>query len=113
VKSPFVLWLEFEQYTGGYPGPDDDPYCDFCNAILTVGDRSYGLNIWTFDYLSYARQFDDAGNPLAEPASFLVPPDLLVERLDRDVISNAIDSILQVGVPDTWKTTAAQAVDEA
>ena len=113
MTSPYVLWLEFEQYAGGYPGPDDDPGRDFCNALLTVGSKKYGLNIWTFAFLDYAREFDDDGTRFAERARFLVPPDLLVERLDRETISAAIESLLGSGLPSSWIPVPVQPDDEA
>lgn len=102
MNTPFALWLEFEQYAEGYPGPEDDPTRDFCNAVLTSGGYKYGLNIWTFGFLEYAREHDDFGNRRAQPSTFLVPPDLLVDRLDRELITAAIASVLDTGLPESW-----------
>ena len=100
----YSLWLEFEEYADGYPGPDVDPQCDFCNAKVTVGSRAYALNIWTFVFLEVARRTDPARVPLAEPARYVLAPDLFVERLDRTTISHAIGDLLAAGgLPEAWR----------
>lgn len=103
----FALWLEFEQYAGGYPQPDDDPDCDFCNATVRTDGRTYALNIWTFAFLEYARRFDEvSGEPKPERERFLLPPDLLVERLNRGSIEEAISALLRKGpLPMHWRVS--------
>lgn len=100
----FSLWLEFETYADGYPQLGDDPRRDFCNAIATVDGRRYGINIWTFDFVDYARRFDEiTGQRRAQPETFMLPPDLLVERLERPVIEHAIATLLLAGpLPAHW-----------
>ena len=100
MEHPFSLWLEFEQYAGGYPGPKDDPLCDFCNAQVTVGDSLYAINIWTFAYVEKARQPEDN----SKVATYLLPPDFLVVRLDRATIAHSIQELLSAGgLPDSWR----------
>ena len=101
---PFSLWLEFEAYADTYPGPDDDPECDFCNASITIDDIVFGINIWTFGFVEYARSFDEtSGEAKPEKARFLIPPDLLVDRLDRTTIEHAIHALLSQGsLPSHW-----------
>lgn len=101
--TQFSLWLEFEIYEGGYPGPDDDPSCDFCNAMITLDGVRYAVNIWTFGYVDFARRHDNVGNEVNRPRAWLLPPDLIVEKLDRALITQAIMEMLQEGgLPDAW-----------
>lgn len=101
----FSLWLEFEEYAGGYPQPGDDPACDFCNACATVNGQQYGINIWTFGFVEYARRFDYRTGQAKSPARFMLPPDLLVERLDRPTIECAILELIEQGsIPAHWLT---------
>lgn len=102
---PFSLWLEFEEYAAPYPQPDDDPACDFCNAIISKAGRHCGITIWTFGFLEYTRRFDYfTGLPRPEPESFLVPPDLLVERLERLHIERSLATLLERdGWPAHWE----------
>ena len=101
----FELWLEFEHYARGYPAASDDPRVDYCNAMLTLPDgTSCGLNVWTFGYLSWLLQHHEDGSTLEQPRRFLLPPDLLVEVLDRASIEQAIRLLLRDGVPPQWQT---------
>ncbi|TXI50905.1 MAG: hypothetical protein E6Q50_02795 [Lysobacter sp.] len=99
----FTLWLEFETYAGGYPQPGDDPDCDFCNALVRADGRVCGLNIWTFRFLDHVRRFDEfTGEPKPAIERFLLPPDLLVERLDRALIEASIATLLLEDFPPQW-----------
>lgn len=103
----FDLWLEFEEYADGYPGPQDDPLCDSCNIAITVGSRKYAANVWTFGLLNYCRMHDnDTGSLLVTPCSYLIPPDLLVEQLSRKTIEDAIRELLKADAfPEHWLVT--------
>ncbi|MBL8262198.1 MAG: hypothetical protein JNM58_07230 [Xanthomonadaceae bacterium] len=91
----FTLWLEFEQYAGGYPRPGDDPTCDFCNAIVRMDGKACGSNVWTFGFIEYTRRHDEATDqPKSEPGRFLLPPDLLVGKLARALIEEAVAFLL-------------------
>lgn len=91
----FSLWLEFEHYADGYPQPGDDPYCDFCNAEIRSNGQSCGITVWTFGFIEYARRFDEfTGAEKTGIDRFLLPPDLLVEKLDRGLIEEAIAGLL-------------------
>jgi hypothetical protein len=104
MKEEFTLWLEFEEYADPYPSGDDDPLCDFCNAMVTVGEATYAMNIWTFAFVDIARRFDVAGAPLDSPNIYLLPPDLLVERLDRATIERSVRDLLSKGeLPANWR----------
>ena len=101
--NSFSLWLEFEEHFGGYPTPEDDPQRDFCNVQIRIGTTVYAANVWAFGYIEVARGQDLAGAALVSPATWLLPPDLLVERLDRPTISAAVEELLAAGdLPETW-----------
>jgi len=99
----FLLWLEFEAHEGGYPGPNDDPECDFCNVQIQVGSVLYAANVWTFGDIDRARMESGTGQRLSNQATWLVAPDLLVSRLDRATIATAVSELIQsVGLPRSW-----------
>ena len=99
----FSLWLEFESFEGGYPGPEDDPECDFCNVQVRIGSLLYAANVWTFRYVARARMEDSMARPLSQPSQWLLPPDLLVSRLDRATISTAMSELIESGaMPESW-----------
>ena len=103
MNFPFDLWLEFEHYADPYPGRDDHPLCDFCNAAFSLDGMRYAINIWTFAFVEHARRLDD-GMPRDTPADYLLPPDLLVERLDRMTISLSIQDLIEKGrIPVAWR----------
>jgi hypothetical protein len=98
MDYPFALWLEFEHCDS------HEPWDDFCNAQITFGGSKYAVNVWTFAYVERARHTDDVGLPIDPPNIYLLPPDLLVERLDRETISRTIGDLLARGsLPDVWK----------
>lgn len=107
MNKSFTLWLEFEQAEGGYPAAHDDPLCDFCNAQIVIGTSTYAVNIWTFAYVQRARL--EGNGPNAEkPATYLLAPDLLVERLDRVTIAHAIQDLMDNGnLPEAWLVSVA------
>ena len=92
---PFELWLETE--TGE---PKDQlanrSHENFCNVGVTLADgRRYALNVWTFDFLPLARfPWPHDANDDAKAADYVLPPDIFVERLDRDVIHRVITELL-------------------
>lgn len=81
----FTLWLEFEEYADGYPGPSDDPFNDFANIAVYLDDgRRYALNVWTFLYLQSAWE-----------SEYLVAPDLIVARLDRPTLERIVQQMIE------------------
>lgn len=100
----FDLWLETELWMehGGDPHqPANRPTENFSNLSVTLKDgRVYALNVWTFDFIPLARldwpyAYDATKQqPLAR---YLLPPDLLVERLDRDTLNGIIKTMLTRG----------------
>jgi hypothetical protein len=103
----FSLWLEFEEYEGGYPQPGDDPETDFCNVQVKIGQATYAANVWTFGFISRARLESTTGERLDEPTEWLLAPDLLVARLDRPTISAAVSElIVSGGLPERWLVRA-------
>jgi hypothetical protein len=90
----FELWLEFEI---GEPNQiDNRPTENFYNISVTLADgRRYAMNVWTFNFLPLAR-YDWPYEILEgqEPAKYVLPPDLFVERLDRATIEAVIVQLL-------------------
>ncbi|WP_293869026.1 hypothetical protein [uncultured Alsobacter sp.] len=105
----FSLWLEFEEYEGGYPTPDDDPACDYCNVQIRVGAALYAANVWTFGCIERARAEAAIEQGLDRPADWLLAPDLLVSRLDRLTISAAVSDLMaHGGLPNHWLVSAGE-----
>lgn len=94
----FQLWLEFEEWHD-----DTDLENDFFNAIVEIADgRRYALNVWTFKYLEEARkEAIEWGDKLF--GSYLEPPDLFVEKLERTLMKNVIaDLLLRQAMRAEW-----------
>jgi hypothetical protein len=100
----FDLWLETELWMehGGDPHqPANRPTENFCNVVVTLQDgRRYALNVWTFDFVPLARldwpyAYDATKQQPLAP--YLLPPDLLVARLDRDTLHGIIKTMLMRG----------------
>lgn len=86
------LWLEFELWS---KDEEFDPNCDVSNVSITLGDgRRYALNVWTFKYLELARQ-EQAQDPASASSLYVVPPDLLVENLDRALLERVFDDLIE------------------
>jgi hypothetical protein len=87
----FKLWLEFEVWE---PKADDDPEDDFFNMQITLDDeKKYALNVWTFKYLLRAVQdCRESGECLH--GSYLTPPDLFVQRLDRGLLEQVVAELI-------------------
>jgi hypothetical protein len=102
--TEFDLWLETE--TGDpLDQPANRPYENFANIGVKIQDgRRYSLNVWTFDFLPLARYpwpYEIDGSQ--EPASYLLPPDLFVERLDRPTVEDVIKQLLENNeMKDEW-----------
>lgn len=102
-KRTFTLWLETELGDPDQAANRVDK--NFCNISVTLdtGVR-YALNIWTFDFLPLARydwpyKFDAN----IKPASYLLPPDLFVERLVRSEIESIVSQLISNGeMRDEW-----------
>ncbi|GJM08344.1 MAG: hypothetical protein DHS20C11_06200 [Lysobacteraceae bacterium] len=92
----FRLWLEFEV---GEPldQPANRPTQNFCNISVTLPDgRRYAMNVWTFDFLPLARyDWPYEETPDQVPAKYVLPPDLFVERLDRETIECVVAKLLE------------------
>lgn len=88
----FKLWLEFEEID-----PDNwKKNNDFCNIGVELQDgRKYGINVWTYEFLKTAVEYDKRmGDNLN--GLYLLPPDLFVEELSRECIEKTIEDLLLV-----------------
>ncbi len=91
----FNLWLEWEHTQ---PQPGDDPADDFANVQVWLPDgRRYALNVWTFGFMRRARFSWPYQEGAGEPAEYLLPPDLFVERLDRPTMERVVARMLAEG----------------
>jgi hypothetical protein len=102
IVPRFDLWLEVE--IGEKDDPANRPTENFCNVAVECEDgRRYALNVWTFDFLPIAR-FDWPYDPRQdEPAKYLLPPDLFVERLDRESFEEIFTQLFKNGeMKDKW-----------
>ena len=93
----FELWLETE--AGDPSQPANRSHENFCNLTVKTSDgREFALNVWTFDFLPHARKPWPYGHGKAgELASYVFPPDLFVESLDRDLIERVVSDLLARG----------------
>ena len=101
AERQFDLWLEFEQWM---PREGDDPEDDFFNMTVTLPDgKKYALIVWTFKYMRRAVQkCRKSGEHLR--GSYLPPPDLFVERLDRHLLESVVaDLITHQGLSPQWE----------
>jgi len=88
----FELWLEFEHWE---PKSDNDPTDDFFNMQVTLPDgRRYALNVWTFKFVQRARFPWPYEENVGEPEEYILPPDLLVARLDRSLLERIVRRML-------------------
>ncbi|PSB52168.1 hypothetical protein [Chamaesiphon polymorphus] len=92
--SSFELWLETEEYETDLDVTD--PCDNFCSIAVTLADgRRYAMNVWTFNFLPLARYDDNYDiREGQEPAKYVLPPDLFVERLDRATLETVIVDLL-------------------
>ena len=93
MNPNFELWLEIEV---GDPSESANRTTEnFCNISVTLPDRRrYVLNVWTFDFLPLARYPWPYENTGHQPAKYVLPPDLFVDRLDRATIELVIGEVL-------------------
>lgn len=85
LSLEFELWDEFDREE------------DFFNMGVYLEDGShYALNVWTHKYLGRAKEKDiQTGENLF--GAYLIPPDLLIEKLDRDLIQATITDLFRRG----------------
>jgi hypothetical protein len=97
----FELWLEFEVWreTGG----NDDPQSDFFNMQITLADgQKNALNVWTYGAFPLAVA-DAAAEHGERGDSYLLPPDLFVDRMDRGYLEAVVaDLLVNDGLRDQW-----------
>lgn len=88
----FELWLEFEAVDPG----NWDIENEFCNILVTMKDgRAYGINVWTYDFLKTAIEYDKTNENNLD-GLYQIPPDLFVKELTRDCIEKTIQDLLAI-----------------
>ena len=88
----FKLWLEFEE-TCSWENLEND----FANIGVDMLDgRYYGINIWTYQFLQTAIDYDKENNDNLH-GLYQIPPDLFVKELTRDCIEKTIIDLLKQG----------------
>ncbi|WP_430411355.1 hypothetical protein [Kordia sp.] len=95
VKSngvSFKLWLEFEE-TCNWENIENN----FANVgVDTLDGRFYGINVWTYQFLQTAINYDKQNNTNIN-GLYQIPPDIFVEELTRDCIEKTIIDLLKKG----------------
>ena len=87
----FELWLESEHAT-----PRGDPTDDFANVEVRLRDgRCYALNVWTYSFVRRCRFPWPYEEGKGTPAEYVLPPDLLVERLDRETLERVFKELIE------------------
>lgn len=88
----FELWLEFEAVDPDNWGIENE----FCNILVTMKDgRKYGINVWTYDFLKTAVEYDKKNGDNLD-GLYQIPPDLFVKELTRDCIEKTIQNLLDI-----------------
>lgn len=94
VGKGFDLWLEFEHWL---PEDGDDAEDDFFNMqIVLHSGKKYALSVWTYKVL---RRMVDNCQKSGEclDGSYLLPPDLFVQRLDRGLLEQIVAHLIADG----------------
>jgi len=101
ADSKFNLLLEFEHWV---PQEGTYPEDDIFNMQITLhGGKKYALNVWTYESIRRAvKECQETGDCLQ--GSYLLPPDLFVHRLDRELLEKIVaDLISHGGLKKEWE----------
>ncbi|MEY2863460.1 MAG: hypothetical protein RLY58_1167 [Pseudomonadota bacterium] len=88
------MWLEFELWEGQDYNLEDE----FFNMSVELDSgEKYALNVWTYKYLERARnEYNEEKENLS--GKYLLPPDLFIERLDRELLQAILSELVQKDV---------------
>ena len=90
MSRNFELWLEFEEWADADPARDS-----FFNMRVSLADgRTYALNVWLMDRVASIIHESDEGDDELDKA-FSLPPDLLVQRMDRELLGRIVARLLE------------------
>ncbi len=89
-NNSFQLWLEFELWEKDY-NPDEE---FFNMTVILENGAKYALNVWTYKFLERTKK-ENAQSSKSSAGKYLIPPDLLIEKLDRVMIQKIIADLLQ------------------
>ncbi len=93
------LWLEFEWWTRDEGSTDDDA---FNMQVQLQNGTTYALNVWTFKALERFHRMDQTTGENLH-GQYLIPPDLIVDRLDRQIVQEIITDLLRTKqMKDKW-----------
>ena len=101
AKERFDLWLEFEHWE---KHEADDPEDEIFNLQIALpSGKKYAINVWTYQSIDKAvKACEDSGECL--DGSYLLPPDLFVHRLDRELLEQiAADLIARDALKSEWE----------
>ena len=106
-KGNFYLRLEFEECV---PIQENDPSNDFfMMSIIFESGLKYELEVWTFKYLLTEVKDDlekDYDRKLTLAGKYLKPPDLFIEKMDRELIESIVLHMIENDeLLETWKVT--------
>lgn len=99
----FELWIETEQ--GDPADKANRPTENFCNIRFSLNDgRSYALNVWTYDFVQFAKYEWPYDTEVSDRTElYVLPPDLFVERLDRATLENVVSKLIEKNdLQDRW-----------
>jgi hypothetical protein len=110
--KPFDLWLEFEVWQaaeinlGGEIKTDPPLDDDFFNMAVTLSNgEKYAMNVWTYKYFDRKR-IDGGEDHEFLGGRYFIPPDLLVERLDRAYLEEVVGDMVEHGsLKPEWLVT--------
>ena len=105
-EAKFDLWLEFEHWEWEEThDPEDDA---FNMQIRLANGETYALNVWTFKLFSRLRE-EDRRSDRALSGKYMVAPDLFVERLDRNLVTEVIRELVSnSGLKKEWLVTESE-----
>ena len=100
TSDDFQLWLEFEEYE---EGEEWDVDSDYFNMVVTIADRQYALNVWSFGYMR--RLLVDGADLDTDVMAFGYShaPDLLVQTCSRAHMEKVIRHMIDTdSLKDSW-----------
>ena len=90
-RSGFSIWSDIEELQGKV-----DPANTHADVFVAFDDgRRYLLKAWTYQYL--AHRIEEIREQSGEEPLYLIPPDILMRRMEPALLEAAIRDIVQHG----------------